>query len=136
MLFFFNILPVFPMDGGRVLRAFLSIQKSRVEATRIAATVGKYFCWLFALVGLFGLPFRILGVIGPYTPNLMLVFIGFYMYRAGQMEYRMVRMEYQQDHFSGFRAGKIDVEVSPPPYAEHTHRPEDWIEKFRSLFRR
>ena len=111
------------MDGGRVLRAILIKKKGRLAATRIAVMIGKYFCLFFVIYGLLNM-------------QLFLAFIGVYIYFAGKMEYRMVRMEYQQDHFSGFRAGKIDVEVSPPPYAEHTHRPEDWIEKLRNLFRR
>ena len=117
MLFFFNILPVFPMDGGRVLRAALTLRKGRVQATRIAATVGKYFCGLFVLIGLFGLPVQLLGFIGPFDRNFTLAFIGIYIYHAGQQEYRMVLMEHQASHFSGYREGRIDVEVSPPPYA-------------------
>jgi len=134
MLFFFNILPVFPMDGGRVLRATLTLKKGRVEATRIAATVGKYFCGLFVLVGLFGLRVQLLGFIGPYEPNFMLAFIGIYIYRAGQMEYRMVMMEHQANHFSESRDGQIDVEVSPPPYANSESGSP--LAKLRNLFRR
>ncbi len=134
MLFFFNILPVFPMDGGRVLRATLTPKKGRLEATRIASTVGKYFCGLFVLVGLFGLRVQLLGFIGPLEPNFMLAFIGFYIYRAGQMEYRMVMMEHQADPFGGSRDGQIDVEVSPPPYANS--KSGSPLAKLRNLFRR
>jgi len=134
MLFFFNILPVFPMDGGRVLRAALTLKKGRLEATRIAATVGKYFCGLFVLVGLFGLPYRLFGLIGPFERSFMLVFIGFYIYRAGQMEYRMVMMEHQANPFSGSREGHIEVEVSPPPYANSGSGSP--LSKLRNLFRR
>lgn len=136
MLFFFNILPVFPMDGGRVFRAFLSIKKSRVEATRIAATVGKYFCGLFILVGLFGFKYQLFGLIGPIRPNIMLAFIGFYIYRAGQMEYRMLRMENQAYHARAQNAEIGDVEVSPPPYAERGDGRRGLKEKLRALFRR
>jgi stage IV sporulation protein FB len=134
MLFFFNILPVFPMDGGRVLRAALTLKKGRTEATRIAATVGKYFCGLFVIVGLFGMPYRIMGLIGPFESNFVLAFIGFYIYRAGQMEYRMVMMEHQANPFSGRREGQIDVEVSPPPYANSESGSIG--AKLRKLFRR
>ena len=134
MLFFFNVLPVFPMDGGRVLRAALAIKRSRVEATRIAVTVGKYFCGLFIIVGLFGMPYRILDLIGPFEPNFMLAFIGFYIYRAGQMEYRIVMMEHQANPFNGYRDGQIDVEVSPPPYAGSESGSIGT--KLRNLFRR
>jgi stage IV sporulation protein FB len=134
MLFFFNVLPVFPMDGGRVLRAALTLKKGRTEATRIAATAGKYFCGLFVIVGLFGLPWRILGLIGPLDSNFMLAFIGFYIYHAGQMEYRMVMMEHQANRFSGYQEGEIDVEVSPPPYANSESGSIG--SKLRNLFRR
>ena len=50
MLFGFNLLPCFPMDGGRVLRVFLAHKKGRLQATRIAAEVGKYFCILFVIL--------------------------------------------------------------------------------------
>ena len=137
MLFFFNVLPVFPMDGGRVLRAALTIGKGRTEATRVAATVGKYFCGLFVPVGLFGFKGQLFGFIGPYGPNFMLAFIGVYIYRAGQMEYRQVVLEHQAGHFSGVREGTIEVDVSPPPYAAAGgSRSAPLIEKLRRLFRR
>lgn len=137
MLFFFNILPVFPMDGGRVLRAALTIKHGRQEATRIAATVGKYFCGLFVVIGLFGLPVQLFGLIGPLKPSLMLAFIGGYIYFAGQAEYRQVVLEQQAGRFNGFREGKMEVDVSPPPYAAGGgSKNEPLIERLRKLFRR
>lgn len=138
MLFFFNVLPVFPMDGGRVLRAGLTIKNGRLKATQTAAQVGKYFCGLFVIIGIFGMPFQLFGLIGPFRPSLMLAFIGGYIYMAGQQELRMVMMEHQTRGFSGFnRDGEINVEVSPPPYARGGgDSGEPLLDRLKKLFRR
>jgi Zn-dependent protease len=52
-LVLFNMLPAFPMDGGRVFRALLSMKLGRVRATRIASSVGKFLAFLFFIYGLF-----------------------------------------------------------------------------------
>jgi CBS domain-containing protein len=72
----FNLLPAFPMDGGRVLRAFLTMRFPYARATSIAATVGQIFAVFFALLGLFG--------------NPVLILIGFFVFVAAENEKKSV----------------------------------------------
>ncbi len=53
MLGLFNIVPAYPMDGGRILRGIIAMRKDYVEATRLAADVGKVFAIGFIVVGFF-----------------------------------------------------------------------------------
>lgn len=72
MLVAFNLVPAFPMDGGRVLRAVLSMLMEPLKATQAAARIGQAFAFLFVLLGLF------------YNPILMLV--GIFIYFAAASE--------------------------------------------------
>lgn len=80
LLALFNLLPAFPMDGGRVLRAFLATFRSRLEATRIAAIIGGGFAVLMTVGGI---------ALGDYVMLLVAVFIVV----AASMEFRMVATE-------------------------------------------
>jgi len=77
ILGFFNLLPAFPMDGGRILRAGLTGRLGRPKATRVAGAVGKVFAVLFGLLGLLG-------------ANLLLIAIAFFVYMGAEAETREV----------------------------------------------
>ncbi|EMI55536.1 Peptidase M50 [Rhodopirellula sallentina SM41] len=76
----FNMLPAFPMDGGRVLRSILAMRLPYLRATVIAARVGQLTAATFGLLGLIG-------------GNLLLVFVAGFIILAAQGESLRARME-------------------------------------------
>jgi len=81
ILAIFNMLPAFPMDGGRVLRALLSLKLSRLLATRIASLVGQGLAGVLLVYGIF------------IEYNLIYAFIAVFIFLTASGEYRMVRSE-------------------------------------------
>lgn len=76
-LVIFNIIPAFPMDGGRILRALLAMKIDRVKATQIASSIGQVFALAFLLIGLLYNPFLIFIALfiflGAYGENKMVL---------------------------------------------------------------
>ena len=75
LLVVFNLIPAFPMDGGRVLRAILGFSYNRAKATEIAARLGQGVSLLFLMLGLLFNPFLVIIAIfvffGAYAENKM-----------------------------------------------------------------
>lgn len=84
----FNLLPAFPSDGGRILRAFIAQRTSFRRATEIASRFGKGFALVF-------------GILGFMSGNFLLIFIAFFIYIGASQEHQ----------FSNIKSALSDLKV-------------------------
>jgi Zn-dependent protease/CBS domain-containing protein len=112
----FNMIPAFPLDGGRVLRALLGRTRSRVAATEIAVSVGKSFAVVLAFLGLL--------VFNPF-----LIAVAFFVYIAAAAEGRQTALKAT---FEGVRAGDVMTPVGELRTVEPT---ESLAEVLDRMFR-
>jgi Zn-dependent protease len=87
-LLVFNLIPAFPMDGGRVLRAMLTPRLGYTQATRVAASIGQALAIGLGFLGLFG------------NPLLILVAVFVFMAAAGEAGYVQMR-DLTREHLAG-----------------------------------
>lgn len=85
LLFFFNLIPAFPMDGGRILRAGIALKVNRVKATQIATSIGLFLSIIFIVYGF-------------YVHHYLLVVIGAFVSLLGGSENRSVKYEYYMEN--------------------------------------
>jgi len=79
-LVLFNLIPAFPMDGGRVLRALLALRYGRARATNVAAGIGQGLAFVFGFLGLI-------------SGNVLLVFVAIFVYLAASGEAMAVNLQ-------------------------------------------
>jgi Zn-dependent protease/CBS domain-containing protein len=99
-LVLFNLIPAFPMDGGRVLRALLALKLEYVQATQIAATIGQGIALLFGFIGLF--------------TNSFLLFIALFVWIGAAQEASMVQVRHSLGGIPITRAMQTDFQVLSP----------------------
>lgn len=131
LLALFNLLPSFPMDGGRIFRAWLTPILGRLTATRIASSVGRFMAIVFGVIALFR-----------FNPFLLL--IALFIYQAAGAEYRLVRLQESMPWGGAVEppwpSADEEIIIGPPPYGRrgasfYFRRPlqiqQDW---FNDLF--
>jgi Zn-dependent protease/predicted transcriptional regulator len=98
LLGIFNLIPAFPMDGGRIFRAMLAMNMPYIDATRIAVAVGKSFA-------------IIMGILGLFTFNLFLLLIAFFLYygAAGEEEAAVISVTLEGILVKDVMSGLPDV---------------------------
>ena len=100
----FNLIPAFPMDGGRILRSVLAKWRTFVSATKIAADVGKGFAFLFGIYGLI-------------SGNFILILIAFFVYMGASQELHFTVMRTTLDGFRVRDLMSTDVATVSPDTA-------------------
>jgi len=80
----FNMLPAFPMDGGRIFRSLMSIKFGRTRATQYATYLGQAIAIAFIALGV-------------YRPNMIIAFIGVFVFFTASSENRMVKLDEKLD---------------------------------------
>lgn len=137
MLAFFNLIPSFPMDGGRVFRAILTPRLGRLAATQLAAKVGCGIAWIFGILS-------VLPLLHHGSINFSLLLIAFFVHQsagaeARQAQYEAAYVRQRANENGALQIPEADVHVSPPPYANPRPAPraaakgifDDLLDKWR-----
>lgn len=133
----FNLLPAFPMDGGRIFRAALTPRLGKLKATRIAVRTGQALAVLLFVLSLFR---------DRLVPMLIQMVIAYVVFQAAEREYRMVMMQEIMHRqawrpFGDFGMPESNdtgagIDVGPPPYAQSASEDSgDFLRRWRDAIR-
>ncbi len=100
-LAFFNLIPAFPMDGGRVLRALLASRMNYARATAIAVAIGQTLAW-------------IIGLWGFLTGGFFLILVAIFIYMGAAQENQQVQIRHTLRDLTVRHAYSRRVRVLPP----------------------
>lgn len=126
----FNLIPGFPLDGGRILRSILWAATHNLrKATRWAATIGQIIAWLFIVAGVamvFGLRVPVFG--SGVISGLWLAFIGWFLNNAAVLSYRQLEVKDLLEDVPVTRLMRTGAPVVPPNVSI-SHLVDQWIMK-------
>lgn len=97
VLAIFNLLPAFPLDGGRALRSLIAAKKGHVRATQTSVKISQVFAWIF-------------GILGFLQFNFLLMLIAFFIYATAQSELTFLL---SKGMLQGIRVGEVAVRIQP-----------------------
>jgi CBS domain-containing protein len=122
----FNLIPAFPLDGGRVLRSILwGAMKNLRRATRIAAFLGQAFAWVLIVLGVL----NFFAGDGYWVNGLWLGLIGLFLNNAAQASYQQVPLK-QALQGEPVRRFMNPEPIVVPPSLDLEHWVEDYVYRF------
>ncbi|RMA97314.1 site-2 protease family protein [Hydrogenothermus marinus] len=101
---FFNLVPAFPLDGGRILRAFLWSKKDYLTATKITSNLGTYFAYFLVFFGFLYL------IQGAFLSALWMGFLGFFLRQISKVSYEEAKISY---YLSKYKVEQFITHVKP-----------------------
>jgi Zn-dependent protease/CBS domain-containing protein len=116
----FNLLPAFPLDGGRVLRALLALRLDYARATALAVAIGQTMAWIFGLWGVL-------------SGNFFTLILAVFVYLAASQEGRMIQV---RSTLSGIRVGQAFSRraLALGPYDPVSRAVEATLQSFQADF--
>lgn len=119
----FNLVPAFPLDGGRILRSILWPKKGLLRATKIAAGFGNYFGILLIIAGVLS------AISGALINGLWLIFLGVFIRRASKQAYISTKIS---SILSRYRVDNFLTTMNPIPHSEPV---ETYLNLYQPFYR-